>query len=107
MKVLSNGNSKAGIVSMPNGGQVQKIQIVGAKLEWKNAQKKEAKNITSDTIKRIKARNRAFWTNKVCCVRLSAIISENQRVNGNNKKRRLTNVKTPREPTNGLLKECK
>ena len=35
------------------GGQTDPISIVGDKLEWKKAQKKARKNITSETINRI------------------------------------------------------
>jgi hypothetical protein len=38
---------------MLTGGHTEPISIVGDKLEWKNAQKKAKKNITSETIKRI------------------------------------------------------
>jgi hypothetical protein len=35
------------------GGQVIPISTVGAKLEWKKAQKKETKNNTSEAMNRI------------------------------------------------------
>jgi hypothetical protein len=35
------------------GGQAEPISIAGDKLEWKKAQKKAKKNITSETINRI------------------------------------------------------
>lgn len=37
--------------SNPSGGHTPLIWHVGAKAEWKNAQKKAKKNITSDIIK--------------------------------------------------------
>jgi hypothetical protein len=49
--VLTNGTSKALNVSIPLGGQMFPISIVGAILAAKNAQKKAKKNITSETIK--------------------------------------------------------
>jgi hypothetical protein len=38
---------------MPTGGHIDPISIVGAKLEWKKAQKKEKKNIISEIINKI------------------------------------------------------
>jgi hypothetical protein len=38
---------------MLTGGHTEPISIVGDKLEWKKAQKKAKKNITSEIIKRI------------------------------------------------------
>jgi len=38
---------------MPEGGQANPISIVGARLEWKNAQKNEKKKRTSEVINRI------------------------------------------------------
>lgn len=38
---------------IPNGGQSCPISILGAKEEWKKAQKKEKKNKISEIIKRI------------------------------------------------------
>lgn len=38
---------------IPVGGHCSPISIVGARLEWKNAQKKEKKNKTSDVMNRI------------------------------------------------------
>lgn len=51
--VLRRGTEKGLIVWMPGGGQVQAIAGVGARLLWKNAQKKAKKNMTSEVIKRI------------------------------------------------------
>ncbi len=38
--------------TIPAGGQIDPISIAGDKLEWKKAQKKAKKNITSDKIKK-------------------------------------------------------
>jgi len=38
---------------MFNGGQLAPISIDGDSLEWKNAQKKDIKNITSEVMNRI------------------------------------------------------
>jgi len=48
------------------GGQVDPSSIVGDSLEWKNAQKNDTKNSTSDTINRIIPHRRPFVTNFVC-----------------------------------------
>jgi len=50
--VLSKGISIGLKTSIPLGGQIVPISIVGAKADAKNAQKKAKKNITSETIKR-------------------------------------------------------
>ena len=50
MKGKPNGSK----ISIPLGGHVQPIPIEGAKLAWKNAQKKLKKNITSEVINNIK-----------------------------------------------------
>lgn len=100
--VLNKGNSKAGIVTIPKGGQVQKIQIDGARLEWKKAQKKEAKNIISETINNKKANKIAFCTNIVCCVWLSTIISENQ-----NHKQAKNKLNKKKRKKTLVLKSCK
>lgn len=51
--VLSKGIWKGLNAEMFFGGQSIPISIEGASLEWKNAQKKETKNKTSDVINRI------------------------------------------------------
>jgi hypothetical protein len=48
--VLSKGTSIGLNVSMPFGGQIEPISIIGAKAAAKNAQKNAKKNIISDTI---------------------------------------------------------
>lgn len=101
IRVLSKGNSNAGIVTMPKGGHVQKIQIDGARLEWKKAQKKEAKNITSELINNTKANNIAFCTKMVCWVWLSIIISENQ-----NHKQLKNKIKKKTSKKIFVLKSC-
>lgn len=47
------------------GGHIIPISIVGDNLLWKNAQKKDTKNIISDTINRIIPHLRPFTTFKV------------------------------------------
>jgi len=51
--VLRRGttNGLNGIIA--SGGQVEPISKVGLSLEWKNAQKKEKKNITSEAMNKI------------------------------------------------------
>jgi len=53
IKVFNKGISKALKTSIPFGGQIAPISIVGAKAAPKKAQKKAKKNITSDTINNI------------------------------------------------------
>jgi hypothetical protein len=53
IKVFNNGTSQALKTAIPFGGKTPPISGVGAKAEWKKAQKKPKKNITSETIKRI------------------------------------------------------
>ena len=48
--VLSKGTEKASIVVIPTGGQTNPMSGVGAKDEWKKAQKNLKKNKTSLTI---------------------------------------------------------
>jgi len=50
----------------PVGGQCRPISIVGDSLLWKNAQKKEKKNNTSEVIKRIMPHCSPFTTTEVC-----------------------------------------
>jgi hypothetical protein len=51
--VLTSGTPHGLKGLMLVGGHTEPISIAGDKLEWKNAQKKAKKNITSDTIKSI------------------------------------------------------
>jgi len=48
------------------GGQTPPTLCTGAILEWKKAQKKAKKNITSDTINRSTPSLSPFWTITVC-----------------------------------------
>jgi len=48
--VFNNGTSNASIGTIPIGGHTPPISIVGPNELWKNAQKNEKKNITSDKI---------------------------------------------------------
>lgn len=60
--MFSKGTEKGLIGSIPGGGQVQAIWTVGARAEWKKAQKNEKKNITSEIINRIIPRRWAWTT---------------------------------------------
>jgi hypothetical protein len=51
---------------IPRGGQIMPISTVGANLLWKNAQKKEKKNKTSEVINKIIPHRRPFITTRVC-----------------------------------------
>ena len=48
--MFNNGTEKGLRGSIPKGGQQTPISIAGDKLLWKNAQKKDKKNKTSETI---------------------------------------------------------
>jgi len=51
--VFNKGTAKGFKGVMPAGGHVHPISGVGARLEWKKAQKKPKKNIISEIMKRI------------------------------------------------------
>jgi hypothetical protein len=51
--VFNNGMALGSKASIPLGGQMLPISIVGARLAAKKAQKKAKKNMTSETMKRI------------------------------------------------------
>jgi hypothetical protein len=53
INVFSKGTSHALSVSIPFGGHIAPISIVGFKLAVKKAQKKAKKNITSEAINKI------------------------------------------------------
>lgn len=48
------------------GGQVAPISILGERLLWKNAQKKEIKKKISEIMNKIIPHRNPFVTNKVC-----------------------------------------
>ena len=50
IRVFNRGTSNGLNTSIPLGGHIDPISIVGAKLAAKNAQKKAKKNITSEAI---------------------------------------------------------
>jgi hypothetical protein len=52
-KVLQVGINQKWSPLIEIGGQTPPTHIDGERLKWENAQKKEKKNITSETIKRI------------------------------------------------------
>jgi len=51
--VLANGKCHGFKTSIPFGGQIQPKPTAGEVLTWKNVQKNEKKNITSDVINKI------------------------------------------------------
>jgi hypothetical protein len=63
--VFTAGNKKGTIDKTPLGGQTLPIQIEGANAKWKNAQKNEKKNITSETIKSNTPRRKPLTTLRV------------------------------------------
>ncbi len=48
--MFNRGTSNGFKAEIPIGGQIAPISTVGPKEEWKKAQKKEKKNITSDVM---------------------------------------------------------
>lgn len=60
--VLSSGTSRGLSGVIPVGGHWLPSSGVGAKLEWKKAQKKPRKKNTSDVMKRIIPYRKPFWT---------------------------------------------
>ena len=67
MTVFNKGISKGEKTSIPCGGQTVPSSMVGANAEWKKAQKKPKKNITSDTTNKINPNFNPSCTAKVCC----------------------------------------
>lgn len=63
--VFSRGTAYGLIGSIPVGGQTHPSDGVGARLLWKNAQKKEKKKATSEAINRIIPARRPFTTGDV------------------------------------------
>jgi hypothetical protein len=63
--VFNKGIPRGEKHSIPTGGHTPPIKGEGAKLEWKNAQKNETKNIISETINKIKPSRKPFWTASV------------------------------------------
>lgn len=65
--MFNKGKPQGSKGSIPTGGHTQPTLIAGLKLQWKNAQKKEKKNITSDAIKRSIPNLIPFCTLKLWC----------------------------------------
>jgi hypothetical protein len=65
--VFNKGNPYGFKTSMPAGGQIHPIATDGAKLQWKKAQKKPKKNITSEAINNIIPARKPFCTFSVWC----------------------------------------
>lgn len=64
--MFKRGTPQGLIGLVPAGGQDIPISSVGDSALWKNAQKKEKKNITSDAINKIKPILSPLTTNEVC-----------------------------------------
>jgi hypothetical protein len=64
--VFNNGTCRGLYGWIPAGGQVDPSSIVGDSLEWKNAQKNDTKNKTSDTINKIIPHRSPVVTTFVC-----------------------------------------
>ena len=65
MAVFNNGTSNASSGVIPTGGQILPISTVGTSALWKNAQKNDTKNKTSDNIKSNIPILNPFWTASV------------------------------------------
>lgn len=78
--VLSKGNSKGLIASIPIGGHIAPNSTVGERALWKKVQKIATKNKASDTINRATPMLSPLWTAKVWLPIYvpSDIISRNQ-----------------------------
>lgn len=64
--VFMRGTFQGLNASRPKGGHEHPSSILGERLLWKNAQKKEKKNITSDVIKSIIPHRKPISTISVC-----------------------------------------
>jgi len=65
IKVFSRGTLNGLNGEIPEGGQNKPISILGERLLWKKAQKKEKKNKTSEVINRIMPHFKPFTTFEV------------------------------------------
>ena len=63
--VFRSGIENGLIGWIPEGGQIQPSSGVGARLEWKNAQKNAKKKATSEVINRIIPHRSPFVTDRV------------------------------------------
>ena len=63
--MFRRGTEKGLMMVIPEGGHTHPISGVGARLEWKNAQKKPKKKHTSERIKRIIPHRSPLTTNEV------------------------------------------
>lgn len=81
MTVFQRGKPHGSKVKIPLAGHIQPMPAAGAKVQWKNAQKKLKKNITSEAINNAIPNRTPSWTLNVWCPSKvdSIIISENQR----------------------------
>ena len=66
INVFKKGTPHGSKTFKPFGGHIQPISILGDKLAWKNAQKKETNNIISETTNNIKPNFKPCCTFKVC-----------------------------------------
>ena len=101
--VLSKGNSKGLMASIPIGGHWAPNSIVGDKALWKNAQKIAKKNKASDTINKATPIFNPLCTAKVWLPKYvaSLITSLNQ-----NAIEETTNIKANVKKYSALLKPC-
>ena len=67
MAVFSSGTSSGLRGLIPVGGHCPPSSGVGARLEWKNAQKKPRKKNASDVMNKAMPYRKPFWTGGVWC----------------------------------------
>lgn len=93
--VLSNGNSKGSIASIPIGGHWAPNSTVGDKALWKNAQNIAKKNNASDTINKATPIFIPLWTANVWLPKYvaSLITSRHQKDIDNITKKKAGNIK--------------
>jgi hypothetical protein len=93
--VLRNGVWNGLKASINRGGQTEPREGVGDRLEWKNAQKKDKKKNTSDTINKAMPNFNIVTTVFECqpSMVLSRTISRHQRRDVNNKLIKLTEIR--------------
>jgi len=101
--VLSNGNSKGLIASIPIGGHWAPNSTVGDKALWKNAQNIAKKNNASDTINKATPIFKPLWTANVWLPKYvpSLITSRHQ-----NDIERISNTKADIKKYSALIKPC-
>jgi hypothetical protein len=103
--VFNKGTPNPSITSTPTWGQSDPTSSTGIKEKVKKPQKKEAKNITSDTINKAKATRAVLAKSDLMKpTRDSLLNSHNQKNNLNEKPKNPTNHKYALPPDNTFIK---